>query len=192
MAEKEPMSVEEFIKALLSPQREKDLDPLTVITRTPIDPYQQVADIGCGPGYFSIPLAKHLSYGKLYALDSQDEMLKALRKRVEATKLTNIEILKSTETHFSLPKASLDGLLLAFVIHQNRDRLAFLKAATDLLRPGGWCCVLEWFRKETEEGPPLEKRIEPDEMAVLAKEAGLGLLWQRDMNGKQYMVLLRK
>ena len=192
MAKEHQMSIQEFIEVLLSPLREEKLDPYTVITGTPIDPYHEVADIGCGPGYFAIPLAKYLSHGKLYALDGEDEMLDALRTRIQTAKLTNISVVKSTGIDFPLPESSLDGLLLAFVIHQNLDRPTFLKAATDLLKPGAWCCVLEWFRKKTHYGPPLEQRIDPDEMATLARQVGLNTEHWRNVNGKQYMALLRK
>ena len=186
---KDPMSVQEFIEVLLSPQRLEQLDPYDVLMQLPIDPHHQIADVGCGPGYFAIPLAKYLSYGKLYALDIEDQMLEALRKRVGATKLGNVEILKCGETEFPLPEGSVDGLLLAFVVHQCQDRLAFLKAAAKLLKATGWCCVLEWYRKDNQGGPPLEKRIEADEMTALASAAGLRLLRQRNIKDRQYMLL---
>ena len=46
-------NIQEFIKALLSPQREEELDPFFVITFLPIETHHQVADIGCGPGFFT-------------------------------------------------------------------------------------------------------------------------------------------
>ena len=186
------MSSEEFIERLLSPQREEELDPFTVMAYLPIDPYHQVADIGCGPGYFTIPLAKHLLHGKVYALDVNDEMLEALRRRVAQVNLSNVESAKCGPTYFPVAKASLDGVLLAFVVHQNEDRVAFMKASRELLQNGGWCGVLEWYRKETEYGPPLEKRIDPEELERLAQEAGFRSGGWRDLNGKQYMVVLRR
>ena len=192
MPESGPPTTQEHIRRLLSPRREQELDPFVIITFMPIDPYDHVADIGCGPGYFSIPLAKHLVYGKLYSLDILDEMLDVLRERVAEQNLGNMEILKCAATDFQVPGESLNGVFLAFVIHQNDDRVAFLEAAKGLLNPRGWCTVLEWYRKESEDGPPLDKRIEPDELAGLAGEAGFQFRWWRDINGRQYMAMLRK
>ena len=85
-----------------------------IITFMPIDPYDHVADIGCGPGYFSIPLAKHLVYGKLYSLDILDEMLDVLRERVAEQNLGNMEILKCARDGLpssrGVPKRSISGL----------------------------------------------------------------------------------
>ena len=184
------MSKDDFIKALLSSDRA--VDPYDLLTRLPIDPYHTVADIGCGPGFFSVPLAKYLSHGKLYALDVDNEMLTVLRSRVKATRLGNVEILETDGLNFDVPPSSLDGTLLAFVVHASDDRPALLRAATKLLRGSGWFCVLEWYRVETEHGPPLEKRIDPQEMIALGRDAGLTLLHQRDLNDSQYMLLYKK
>ena len=192
MTGREPESTQDFIKRLLSREREEQLDPFLITSFMPIEPYDHVADIGCGPGYFSIRLAKHLVYGKLYALDVLDEMLEALQRRVAEANLGNVEILKCGVTEFPLPKESLDGAFMAFVVHQNDDRTAFLAAVRDLLRPRGWCTILEWYRKETESGPPLEARVGPDEIEKLAVEVGFRHRWWRDINGLQYMTMLRK
>ena len=187
-----PPPTQELINRLLSREREQEFDPFLIITFMPVEPYNHVAEIGCGPGFFSISLAKHLVYGKLYSLDVMDEMLDVLRQRVARANLGNVEIVKCGPTDFPVPKESMDGVFLAFVIHQTDDRIAFLKAARDLLKPRGWCTVLEWFRKETEYGPPLEKRIELSEIDALATEAGFQFRSWRDINGSQYMAVLRK
>ena len=60
-----------------------------------------------------------------------------------------------------------------------------------MLTPGGWCTVLEWYRKETETGPPLERRIDPSHLEETAREAGYRTRGWRDLNGEQYMMMLR-
>ena len=190
--EKDKENIQERIKRYLSPERQERLDFFSISVYLPLEPHHHVADIGCGPGFFSIPLAKHLIYGKLYALDTEEEMLEALRQRVKEERLGNVEVLLSKEAEFPLDKGSLDGVFLAFVVHHNQDRVAFLRACAELLKPRGWCTVLERSRKETEEGQQVENCIAPDELRELASQVGLEFRWWRDLGGEQYMALLRK
>ena len=185
------MTTQEFIQRLLSPQRDASLDTLAILSFSGISYRDRVADIGCGPGYFTIPLAKALVEGKLYALDIDNEMLDACRERVAQARMGNVEILKCEEFDSSLEAGSLDGIFLAFVIQQSPDKPRFLKAVRKLLRPRGWGAILEWYRKETETGPPLERRVDPELMEELVKSAGFRYLGWRDLNGEQYMMTLR-
>ena len=182
----------EFAKLLLSSQREEELDPFTVMTFLPIEPHQHVADIGCGPGFFTIPFAKHLLNGKVYGLDVDEEMLKILRRRVSHVNLGNVEIIKCGVTDFPVATESLDGALLAFVINQNEQRESLMTATWELLKDRGWCGVLEWYRRQTQDGPPLDQRLDPSEIIELAVKVGFECKGWRDINGKQYMVVLRK
>ena len=186
-----PLDKQEFIGRLLSPERAETLDPLVIMSFCPINIHDTVADIGCGPGFFTLPLAKVLVNGKLYALDIDDEMLAACREKITQARMGNVEILKCGEFEFPLEPASVDGAFLAFVVQASPDKPRFLHEVRELIRPRGWCTVLEWYRKETEYGPPLERRIEPDELVKVAETAGFRPRGWRDINGDNYMMTLR-
>ena len=83
---------------LVSRERRQLIDPSRLISLLPIMSHHWVADIGCGPGYFSIPFAKYLFDGKLFALDVQKEMLDATQKALKDARLTNTELILSKET----------------------------------------------------------------------------------------------
>ena len=40
-------------------------------------------------------------------------------------------------------------------------------------------------------GPPLERRIDPVDLEVMAREAGFRTMGWRDLNGDHYMMTLR-
>jgi ubiquinone/menaquinone biosynthesis C-methylase UbiE len=42
----------------------------------------EIADVGCGPGYFTLPVA-HMTKGTVYAVDVSPEMLNILHERAE-------------------------------------------------------------------------------------------------------------
>lgn len=185
------MSAQELIQRLLDPERAEKLDTFLIMTLSDINLHSTVADIGCGPGFFTLPLAKFLVTGKLFALDIDDEMLDVCRQRVAEARMGNVEVLKCSEFEFPLEKGSLDGAFMAFVVHQSPDKARLLRAVRELLLPRGWCTILEWYKKETESGPPVERRVDPPELRRLAEEAGFRHVRLRDLNGDQYMTILR-
>ena len=187
----EPMTTQQFIDVLLSPDRIQTSDPLVIMSFVPINAYETVADIGCGPGYFTIPLAKSLINGKLYALDIDDEMVAACRERVRQARMGNVEVDKCGEFEFPIEAGSLDGAFIAFVVHHSEDRGRFLNAVRGLMQPRGWCSILEWFRKDTGSGPPLERRIDPGELEETARAAGFRTMGWRPLNDEHYLMTLR-
>ena len=190
-SEHQEISTQELIQRLLDPDRAKKLDPFLILILSDINLHSTVADIGCGPGFFTLPLAKYLVTGKLFALDIDDEMLEACRDRVAEARLGNVEFLKCDEFEFPLDSGSLDGAFMAFVIQQSPDKPRLMRAVRELLRPNAWCTILEWYKKETETGPPVERRVDPPELQIIAEEAGFRYVRSRDMNGEQYMMILR-
>lgn len=185
------MTTQEFIQRLLSPERAEMLDPFVILSFCPINLHDRVADIGCGPGYFTVPLAKALVDGRVYALDIDEEMVAACRERVDQARLGNVETLTCSEFEFPIDKGTLDGVFMAFVVQHAPDKPRLLRAARELLQPRGWCAVLEWYRKETETGPPLERRVDPGDLEDLAREAGFRPRGWRDLNGEHYLMTLR-
>ena len=124
-SDQEPLTTREFIDMLLSPDRHAASDPLVIFSFCPINIHETVADIGCGPGYFTVPLAKSLINGKLYALDIDEEMVAACQEQVEQARMGNVEVLQCGEYDFPLEPASLDGVFMAFVVHHSEDRARF-------------------------------------------------------------------
>ena len=184
-------SSHESIQRLTRPGRVDELDPFVVLSFCPISPNDVVGDIGCGPGYFTVPLAKQLANGKVFALDINDDMLDACRDAVGKVRMGNVEIMKCEEFDFPLEEASLDGAFVAFVIHHSPDKTRLFSQIRRLLKPRGWCSVLEWHYKETESGPPLGRRIQPAELQQMAVDAGFRYQGARDLNPDHYMVQLR-
>ena len=178
------------VERMLRPERAETLDPFRILSHCPVNHRDTVADIGCGPGYFTLPLAKYVINGKVIALDTSDEMIEACQGRMDAARMGNVEVLKCGEYEFPVEAASLDGLFIAFVVHHPEDRVRFLTAAKEMLRSGGWCFIIEWHKKETESGPPQSVRITPDEMREIAVESGFKVQGSSNINEENYMMTL--
>ncbi len=180
----------EINQHLLDSERAERLDPFVVLSLCPINFRDTVADIGCGSGYFTLPLAKHLVNGKVYALDLDREMLEACRKRMANARMGNVEFDQYEESSFPIPAGAMDGLLVAFAVHHPKDRPRFLLALKELLKPKGWCAVLEWLPQDTESGPPVASRIAPSELEHLARSVGFRVSNWRSLNEDQYIMIL--
>ncbi len=184
--------IEARIKRLLSFERQEELDPFAVFAFIPIESNHHVADVGCGPAYFTVPLAKQLLYGKVYAIDVDDRMLAEARRRVEGSHLGNVEMLKSDGASVPVPAGSVDGALVAFVLHEVADKRKLLESVREALKPGGWLAVLEWQDKDVEGVPSPDRRVRPDALNRLATEAKLQPRSVREMNGRHYLAVFRK
>ena len=97
---------------LLNAGLEETYDPQSLIALAPIHTDQVVADVGSGPGWLSIPLAKYLYGGKLYAVDVQEGMLEKVAERAAKFRLFNVETVLSKESSIPLEDGILDGLVL--------------------------------------------------------------------------------
>ena len=181
-----PSSIERMLRA----DRIETLDPFRILSHCPVNPRDTIADLGCGPGYFTLPLAKFLINGKVYALDTSDEMVEACQGRMDSARMGNVEVLKCDEYEFPLDDHTLDGLFIAFVVHHPENRVRFLTAAKKMLKTGGWCFILEWHKKETESGPPQQARITPDELRLIAADSGFKVQSTGDVNDENYMMTL--
>ncbi|MCC5875424.1 MAG: class I SAM-dependent methyltransferase [Candidatus Sumerlaeia bacterium] len=133
-----------------------------------------VVDIGCGYGTFSI-LAARLVRGKVYALDIEQEMIDAVKRKATEQTIQNLEPIRCDfMTAGSLiPDASVDAVLLFNILH-TEDPVSLLREAHRILRTGGMTLVTHWSTdKQTPRGPSLEIRPTAEQCAAWAQEAGL-------------------
>jgi ubiquinone/menaquinone biosynthesis C-methylase UbiE len=66
---------------------------------------QVVADLGCGPGYYTIALAESAGpEGKVYAVDSDEKAIRALEKKADKLGYHNIEAHASSASDLSFTR----------------------------------------------------------------------------------------
>jgi ubiquinone/menaquinone biosynthesis C-methylase UbiE len=158
---------------LLSSERRQWQNPDVIFGALGLDQGMIVADIGAGPGFFTLPAAMKVGpTGKVYALDIVPEMLERLRERATAEALTNVETLVSRESEFPLPDASVDVALVANVLHETSEPVSFLRESARVLRPGAVLGVVEWRTDSLAKGPPFAERLAPETVEELMRAAG--------------------
>ncbi|HEX8997208.1 MAG TPA: class I SAM-dependent methyltransferase [Ktedonobacterales bacterium] len=173
---------------LLSDERAAALQPEKLLRELGLRGGMTIADIGCGPGFFTIPAAQIVGpKGVVLAADIQGEMLSAVRSRALEHGLSNVRIVKTNDREIPIPAGICDFALLAFTLHEVEHRASFLHRAARTLKHGGRLIALEWEKVETEKGPPLEDRISPEELIADGQAAGLRVADERELPGGQYL-----
>jgi ubiquinone/menaquinone biosynthesis C-methylase UbiE len=176
---------------LIAREREEQLHPHDLLRSFGLRAGDTIADIGCGPGFFTIPAAEIVGpSGKVYAADVQSEMIAAIMMRVADLDIHHVEILKTSETDVALPEHSVQMVWLAFVLHEMDQRAVYLYRLRRALRPDGRIVILEWEKKPTEAGPPVNERLTPEDVLSDAKAAGYKVVEHRQITPDQYAFVL--
>ncbi len=177
---------------LLTEERYELLRPAELLRSLGLKSGHTIADIGCGPGFFTVPAAEIVGEkGRVLAADVQGEMLSAVRARVMEHGLSNVRIVKSSDTEVPLPPGCADLVLLAFTLDEIDQRARFLHRVGRLLNADGKMAILEWEKREEPEGPPIADRVSGDEVVKDAEAAGLRLVEQRSLNDHHYLCILK-
>lgn len=173
---------------LLSDERAAALQPEKLLRELGLGEGMTIADIGCGPGFFTIPAAQIVGpTGVALAADIQGEMLSTVRSRALENGLTNVRIVKTNDREIPIPAGTCDFVLLGFMLHEIENRASFLHRAARTMKPTGRLLALEWEKVEGPIGPPLEDRITPDELVADAQAAGLRVVDERALSDEQYL-----
>ncbi|HTR51015.1 MAG TPA: class I SAM-dependent methyltransferase [Kofleriaceae bacterium] len=113
--------------------------PDQVVTAMGIGPGSRVADIGAGSGLLTVHLARAVAPdGRVVATDIDQGVLDLLGKRMTAMGFGQVVQPKLVSADApGLEDHAYDAILLAEVDHYFQDPVAWLKAATAALKPGG-------------------------------------------------------
>jgi ubiquinone/menaquinone biosynthesis C-methylase UbiE len=102
---------EDRIKLMMSAERKKMHDPQTVLRNAGVRKGLTIADLGCGPGFFTKPLAQATGEkGLVYAVDSSETMLGSLKENIvkSAVNTSKIKIVNDDVCHTRIPNASVE------------------------------------------------------------------------------------
>ncbi len=104
----------------------------------------KVLDFGCGPGFFTIEIARLVGKsGRVIAADLQEGMLDRLRRKIKGTELEERIILHKTEADKIGLSEKVDFILAFYMVHEIPDQERFFKEAVTLLNPDGQMLIVE-------------------------------------------------
>lgn len=136
-----------------------------------------LVEIGCGYGTFTIPAAKSIS-GKLYAFDIEEEMLDIVTQKLNNESVRNVilehrDILIQTT---GLADNSVDYVMLFNILHHEAP-FDFITEAYRVLKPDGKVGIIHWRSDvDTPRGPHLTIRPKPDQILTFIDNQKFSLL----------------
>ena len=94
-----PSDLDNYITEMTSPARDAWQKPDQVVAALGLKKGETACDIGSGPGYFTLRLARAVGVGGfVYAVDVEARMLQALRERLERARVRNVAPVSATRT----------------------------------------------------------------------------------------------
>jgi ubiquinone/menaquinone biosynthesis C-methylase UbiE len=185
-------SAAEWTKLLEGDARVRSLKIDETVAKMKLKPGQTVADIGAGSGLFEVPLAKAVSPGgKVYAEEIDAGFFPEIMKKAEEAHVSNVETVLGKFTDPNLPD-KVDVIFIHDVLHHIENPGEYLKTATGYLKSSGRVIVIDY---EAGKGPHKdhpELQITREQLATLAKDAGLKQVEDVDMFSDMYFLVYSK
>lgn len=187
-----PEDLDRYVARMLDEERAAWQRPDEVVRALGLRPGDTVGEIGAGPGYFTLRLARAVGpSGRVLAVDVVPELMAVLRQRLEAAGLGNVTPILAEPQDSHLPEAGCDLVLVVDSFHHFPDGTAYLRGLASRLRPGGRIVNLDFHKREMPVGPPVENKVSREEFLAAAREAGLAVVEEKDFLPYQYFLVLR-
>jgi len=101
-------------------------------------------DVGCGPGLFSIEMAKMVGKtGKVIAVDLQEGMIKKLENKIIGTEIEKRIKLHQCEKNKIGISEKVDFVLAFYMVHEVPNQMNFFKEIKSILNLNGKAFIIE-------------------------------------------------
>jgi len=179
----------EHIGVLESEDRKIWQNPDVVLNAVKIEPNFTVVDLGCGGGYFTVPLAARAK--RVYGIDVQKEMIDYVRTKIRKLKIKNVELIVSKPAEIPLESESVDLLLTVNTLHEFDNKERMIKEMRRVVKKGGKLLIVDFMKRETGFGPPVEIRVSKAKAVKFFEAEGFALAEKRDLPYHYLLVFVK-
>lgn len=184
-----PFHFDEYLAKLDDPARLDWQRPDQVVAALGLRPGDVACDVGVGPGYFALRMARAVGpSGRVHAVDVDRRMLDILERRAREEGLANVRPLLVGGD--PLPPEPCDVVLAVNSFHHFHDGVGTLRALAGRLRPGGRIVNVDFHQGDLAVGPSPDRKISREEFLAIAAEAGLRLVGEETFLPYQYLLVL--
>ncbi|HLO03292.1 MAG TPA: class I SAM-dependent methyltransferase [Symbiobacteriaceae bacterium] len=179
---------------LIDPARRAWNDPALILSHLDLPTKQTFADIGCGPGYFTLEAARLMGpTAMIWGVDVSEEMLERLGQRAAQAGLATVKpTLAEEEDEFPLHSGTVEAALLANAYHETDPASNFLFELKRTLAPGAPVLVVEWKPEPTPAGPPQSERLQMADVQEEFELAGFTCLGERPVGPYHWGLLFTR
>ncbi len=187
-----PEDLDAYIARMEEPARAGWQKPDEVLRVLGLKPGDVACDIGTGPGYFALRIARAVGEtGGVFAVDVEPRILDALRQRLQLSGLRNVTPVLALPGDALLPPRACDLILIVDTYHHFPDGPAYLRRLARSLKPGGRIVNIDFHKRELPVGPPPEHKLTREAFLEQATAAGLALVEEQTFLPYQYFLVLR-
>ena len=160
-----------------------------VIAAAAVRPGEQVADLGCGNGQLSLPLAERGA--QILAIDVSPGMVEDLMQEAGRRGLTGLDAVALPIEGLALPESSLDLVVSSYALHHLRDadKAKLVDSAFHWLRPGGRLVLADMMFGRG--ASARDREIIASKVRVLARK-GPGGCWRIIKNAARYQLRIQE
>ncbi len=137
-----------------NPIRRMVQPPSELVDKLDIKPDYVVVDYGCGPGYYTLEIAKRAK--TVFAVDISQAMLKKAKNAADKAETMNIQFVLTDGKNLQLKNDSSDIILLVTVYHEIGESEIILKEFKRILKVTGKLIIVEVVKKGIFPGAPVQ------------------------------------
>ncbi len=179
---------------LESPERGQQFPVDAILDAAGVCGLLNVADIGAGSGYFTLPIARRVIPGKVYAVDPSSELLEVIRGKLAVNGAPkNVELVLGEDSATGVAAASCDLIFLCAVWHEIDDHADALREFSRIAAPNAKLAIVDWSPEAViPPGPPLAHRIARAEVERVLEEGGWGVVKSDVVTDWTYIVVAQR
>lgn len=185
-----PEDFEHYLAKLDDPERVAWQRPDEVVAALGLRPGDVACDVGAGPGYFALRMARAVGPGgRVHGIDVDPRMITLLGRRAADAGLANVRPVLARDGEIGLPPEPCAVILAVNSFHHFPDRRAALARLATALAPGGRLAIVDFHGGELPLGPPPDHKVAREVFLEDARAAGLAVVREETFLPYQWFFL---
>lgn len=146
-----------------------------------------IADLGAGSGYYTIPVSKIVSMGKVYAIEIQKDYLTTISNKMTEAHIKNVECLLGDVEKIGgtkLKDGIVDVAIASNILFQIENKDKFINEIKRILKSKGKILLVDWSDSSPVIGPSFDKIVSKNKTREMFEKKGF--VWHRDIDAGEH------